>query len=117
MTEVDLYDYLLKMKDRDFIITFEDGDQYYVTDIDFCFNIGLDGRRDDEPLDVSFDDCIDRSRRREQAIAEGRLKTPGVSWTSSHPSMPIAMTYSVRDIRSIWDCDKHYHVYERHRPA
>ena len=112
----DIYNFLLHATDRKamLFLTFDDGDRYPLDKIDLCYSVGRDGQRETEPLHVNFDDCLNKSQKRLQALRDGCLKTPGVHWTSIHPTEPVGMDYGVEDISIIWDDDKNCAIYERH---
>ena len=115
MERSQLYDYLLQAKTRSacLLLTFDDGDQYRLANVDLCYSIGHDGSRETEPLMVAFDDCTTDSKTRLQAHRDGNLKTVGVYWTSADPFEPVNMEYSVENIATVWDDDKNYVVYDR----
>ena len=110
-----LYNYLLQAKARNvaLVLAFDDSDTYSLADVDFCFSTGRDGLRENEPLVVAFDDCLNDSRGKLHAYRDGDLKAAGVYWTSTEPSEPVNMEYNVENIVSIWDDDKSYFVYDR----
>src|SRR5262245_51228521 len=110
-----LYDYLLRAAIRKaaLVLTFDDGDKYSLSSIDLCYSIDRDGQRENEPLDVSFDNCLTESNKRSQALREGRLKTPRVSWTSEEPIEPVGVSYGVDNVLTVWDEDRQYFVFDR----
>ena len=110
-----IYNYLLHAAKHNatLFLTFDDGDRYPLDKVDLCYSIGRDGQHETEPLRVNFDDCLNKSHKRLQALRDGYLKTPGVHWTSTAPTEPVGMDYGVEDISAIWDDDKNYAVYER----
>ncbi|MEL7498330.1 MAG: hypothetical protein AAFN77_12025 [Planctomycetota bacterium] len=115
MESAKLYDYLLQAKNRHalLVLTFDDADKYTLDNVDLCFSIGRDGSRETEPLLVAFDDCINESNKRLQAYRDGELSTAGVYWTSTDPIAPVNMEYTIENVVTVWDDDKHYVVYER----
>ncbi len=115
MKSTQLYEYLREAKKRNapLVLTFDDDDKYSLDNIDLCYSIGHDGLRENEPLVVAFDNCINESKKRIQAYRDGKLKTPGVYWTSTPPFSPVNMEYAIENIVAVWDDDKNYAVYDR----
>ena len=118
MRSNEMYDYLLRAKDRNaaLIVTFDDSDRYLLNDVDLCFSSDHDGSRETEPLVVDFENCLTDSKKRIQAYRDGELKTNGVYWTSQDPIMPVMMQYEIEDVAAIWDDNKNYYVFERSDP-
>ena len=110
-----LYDYLLHAKNRNaaLVLTFVDGDEYSLDDVDLCYSVDRDGQRETEPLRVSFENCRNHSLKQLQARHTGRVNTPGVWWTSTEPTESVGMEYGIQDVAKIWDDDRNYAVYER----
>ena len=100
-----LYDYLVQAKARNvaLVLAFDDSDTYSLSDVDFCFSTGRDGLRENEPLVVAFDDCLNDSHGKLRAYRDGYLEAAGVYWTSTEPNEPVMVEYNVENIVSIWD--------------
>ena len=99
---------LPQLQSDDCVVTFSDGDSYAIKDLD------IQGYYEDRfEIRVEFDKCLRSSGAMQQALAAGYLKTEGVSWTSVKPHAPVAKTYVVQEIETIFDRDKNYCVYER----
>ena len=99
---------LPKIQADDYVVTFTDGDAYEIRDLD------IHGYYEDRfEICVEFAKCLQTSRALTQALAEGYLKTEGVSWTSVKPHAPVAKTYVIQKIESVFDRNKNYCVYER----
>ncbi|PQO29099.1 hypothetical protein C5Y96_15190 [Blastopirellula marina] len=116
MDSAKLYDFLLQAQKRNapLVLTFDDGDKYALDNVDLGFSIAdREGLRETEPLVVAFDDCVNESNKRLQANADGKLKTPGVYWTSTEPAYPVNMEYTIENVVTVWDTDKDYVVYDR----
>ena len=99
---------LPKIQSDDCVVTFTDGDSYRIRDLD------IQGYYEDRfEICVEFVKCLRTSSGLSQALAEGYLKTEGVGWTSVMPHTPVAKTYGIQDIESVFDRTKNYWVYER----
>jgi hypothetical protein len=95
----------------DLVIEFDDGDQYPVASLD------LTGENPDGEVEISvrFEDCLGQSQAEARALEAGSLQRspPGTWWTSETPRRPIGMSYTTRQIRSVYDIEAGYAVYER----
>ena len=99
---------LPEIQSDDCIVTFTDGDTYAIRDLD------IQGYYEDRfEIRVEFAKCLQTSSALAQALADGYLKTAGVSWTSVKPHTPVAKTYVIQEIESVFDRNKNYCVYER----
>lgn len=109
-----LYDYLLLAKGRDefLIVTFDDRDRYLLSNIDLCFSRSQDGSRENEPLRVDFEQCLNEPTQKLKAYQDGPLHTAGVFWTSTEPVAPVGMEYEVENVTAIWDDTKSYFLFE-----
>jgi hypothetical protein len=113
-----LYDYLLLAKGRNefLIVTFYDGDKYHLSNIDLCFSSTFDGSRENEPLVVDFEQCLNEPTQKLKAYQDGRLRTAGVYWTSIEPVVPVGKAYEVENVVAIWDDTKSYFLFDRGTP-
>ena len=110
MNREDLYQLLpaLAKKNANVTITFADGDRYSLRDLDFCKSLDSD----EEPIEVKFADCIGESHVLRKALQPGGSKIPWVAWTSTSPSEPVGMRYSVGDIARVFDEDKGHFFFQ-----
>lgn len=110
-----LYDYLLLAKGRDehLILMFDDGDRYPLFHVDLCYSCTHDGSRENEPLVVHFEQCLNEPTRKQRAYQDGFLLSAGVYWTSIEPVAPVMMGYEVENITAVWDDTKNYFLFER----
>ena len=115
MDEFNLYDFLLEARRREerFVVSFDDGDAYLLSKIDFCFSVNRDGEREDEPLKVEFADCLNESASQRKAQAFKETPLAGIWWTSTPPVSPVAMSYEIKNVISVWDDARDYFVFER----
>jgi hypothetical protein len=99
---------LPKWQGEDCVVTFADGDLYEIKDLD------IQGYYEDRfEICVRFDKCLRPSVVQREAVANGYLKTEGVSWTSVKPHTPLGKRYLIEEIESVFDRTKNYCVYER----
>ena len=110
-----LYDDLLLAQNRDeyLVVTFDDGDKYQLSNIDLCFSSTFDGSRENEPLLVKFENCLNEPSKKLKAYQNGRLRTAGVIWTSIEPVAPVGMVYEIENVVAIWDDTKSYFLFDR----
>lgn len=103
-----LYDYLLLAKGRNefLIVTFDDRDRYLLSNIDLCYSISHDGSRENEPLRVDFEQCLNEPIQKLKAYQDGPLRAAGVFWTSTEPVAAVGMEYEVENVTAIWDDTK-----------
>jgi hypothetical protein len=102
--------YLKNHRGADLIIVFDDGDRYPASVLD------LVGERDDGKFEiyVAFEHCRGQSQACARAEDAGSPeKYPGSWWTSTKPSRPVAMSYTLERINSIYDNDAGYNVYDK----
>jgi hypothetical protein len=99
---------LPRWQTSDYVVTFTDGDDYEIKDLD------VQGLHDgDFEIGVEFARCLGDSVARREALEAGHLKTQRVSWTSEQPSAPVGKTYLIQEIQSIFDRTENYEVYTK----
>ena len=84
-----------------------------MADLDLTFSTDMNGEREDEPIVVSFEKCIGESIKRIEAIKKGPNNIFDIYWTSQQPIEPVGASYTVEDIKNIFDDDKQYFIYEK----
>ena len=99
---------LPKFQTSDCVVTFSDGDSYEIADLDIQGYF-----EDDFEIRVAFDKCLRSSAAMQEAMESGYLQTQRVSWTSRKPFIPVAKTYLIQDIQSIFDRTENYDVYSK----
>ena len=108
-----IYDFLLGATDKNYIVTFDDDDSYRIADLDLAYSTDMNGKREEEPIYVSFNKCIGKSNKILKALKSGPLNIPDIFWTSEEPIEPVGASYSVKNIKGIFDDDKQYYIYEK----
>jgi hypothetical protein len=102
--------YLQTHASSDVVVEFDDGDKYPASALD------LQGENEDGEFEIyaAFEHCIGPSRAQQAARDAGSPERfPGSWWTSAKPRQPVAMQYTAGRIRSIFDREAGYFVYER----
>ena len=109
-----LYESLMQAcaRNESYIITFTDGDSYRLRDIDFCYSVDRDGQRENEPLRVDFENCIDDSRRYRLAVRDGPENSTHVWWMSTGDREPVGVDYAPADVSTVFDDERQYFVYD-----
>ena len=107
-----IYDFLLNSK-RNLIITFDDNDRYWLRDLDFAVGFNRNGGRELKPIYAPFNKCIGVSNRIREANIKGQKNSPNVFWTTTDPIEPVMADYEAKNIKSIFDDDKQYFLYEK----
>jgi hypothetical protein len=99
---------LPKFQTCDCIVTFSDGDSYKIADLDIQGYF-----ENDFEIRVEFDRCLRSSVAMQEALESGYLRTERVGWTSQKPFVPVAKTYLIQDIQSIFDQTENYDVFSK----
>ena len=94
----------------DVIVEFDDGDKYNAAALD------LQGENEDGQFEIyaAFQNCLGTSHAYNQAMEAGSPdRFPGSWWSSDEPRKPVGMQYTLDRIKSVYDNDAGYYVYEK----
>ena len=92
------------------IVEFDDGDRYPAAALD------LQGENAEGEFEIcaAFQYCLGKCHAYARALEAGFSKhVPGIWWTSGAPRQPVGIRYTLDRIRSVYDGDAGYYVYEK----
>jgi len=101
--------YLRKRSGGNVVVAFTGGDRYPL------FRLDVWGENDEGEFEINarFEDCLEDSNTRAQAIALGQQEGPPCWWTTRPPVEPVGMLYTVEDIEVILDLDADKVIYTK----
>ena len=109
MDEEKILNLLNHASEKDWVISFDDGDRYHMSSLDVHSDF-LDPYGE---IDVQFEDCLSKSLAFQSASASSGTKIPNIWYAEKGSGPPVGKTYCVREVVAIFDNDKNYFVFER----
>ena len=105
--------YIRAHAQSDVVVAFDDGDKYPAGALDFQGEFEEGGFE----IYAPFEDCLGDSHAYGRALAAGSPERfPGSWWSSDKPRKPVGMQYTLVRIKSVYDKDSGYFVYENEPP-
>jgi hypothetical protein len=102
--------YIRTHRHSEIVVEFDDSDRYPAAALD------LQGENEEGEFEiyVAFRNCLGKSHAYTRAVEAGSPEQfPGSWWSSDKPRQPVGMTYTLGRIKSVYDAEAGYQVYEK----